>query len=91
MRAMVPCAMGMVLLCWYLRAGGRRRPGRSGGTALPVGVGSCGRMAPRQPQFRGRWHFMMADGCELERRPGMSIRGIVAWLQRATNTVHIEP
>ena len=40
----------------------------------------------------GRWHFMMADGRELERRPGMSIRGIVvAWLQRATNTVHIEP
>ena len=46
----------------------------------------------RLERRRGRWHFMMADGEGLKRRPGMSIRGIVvACLERATNTVHIEP
>ena len=46
----------------------------------------------RLERRRGRWHFMMADGRELRREPGMSIRGIVvAWLTQGTDALHIEP
>ena len=44
------------------------------------------------PAGQGRWHYLLADGSELERRPGMSIRGIVvAWLRPDTGALHIEP